>query len=106
VHICGVRSDTPEVKEYAEKLYESLLKQNVEVVYDDRQISAGVMFSDADLVGAPIRVVVSPRNMKENIVEIAARDKSFALKTPLDEAEKTIIAKIGELKKAIADKVK
>lgn len=106
VHICGVRSDTPEVKEYAEKLYESLLKQNVEVVYDDRQISAGVMFSDADLVGAPIRVVVSPRNMKENIVEIAARDKSFALKTPLDEAEKTIIAKIAELKKAIADKVK
>lgn len=106
VHICCVRSDTPEVKQFADELYQNLLKKNIEVIYDDRQISAGVMFSDADLIGAPIRVIVSPRNLKENIVEITARDKSFALKTPLTEAEQIVIEKVAELKKTITDKLK
>lgn len=49
-----------------------------EVIYDDRRISAGVMFSNADLIGVPFRVIVSPRNIKQNIVEIVSRDKSLS----------------------------
>ena len=45
----------------------------MEVLYDDRKVSAGVMFSDADLMGVPIRVIASPRNMKEGCCEIVTR---------------------------------
>ncbi len=81
VHICAVRSDDAQVKENADKLYAELQSRGVEVIYDDRtNASAGVMFSDADLLGCPIRLVVSPRNLKDNVIEVAARDKSFSEK--------------------------
>lgn len=86
VHLCAVRSDDAEVKAYADKLYDELKSRGVEVIYDDRNISAGVMFSDADLLGVPYRVIVSPRNMKQNIVEISSRDKSFKATASVDEA--------------------
>ena len=70
-----------EVKEKADKLYAELQSRGVEVIYDDRaNVSAGVMFSDADLLGCPIRLVVSPRNLKDGVIEVAARDKSFSEK--------------------------
>lgn len=81
VHICAVRSDDAQVKENADKLYAELQSRGVEVIYDDRSnVSAGVMFSDADLLGCPIRLVVSPRNLKDGVIEVAARDKSFSEK--------------------------
>ena len=86
VHLCGMRIDNPEVRAAADKLYEELLEKKVEVIYDDRDVSAGVMFSDADLLGIPLRVIVSPRNLKEDVVEISARDKSFSEKVKLSEA--------------------
>ena len=58
----------------------------MEVIFDDRNVSAGVMFSDADLLGVPVRIIVSPRNLKENCCEITTRDKSFCQKTPLSDA--------------------
>lgn len=90
VHICAVRSDDPEVKKCADELYEKLTAMGIEVIYDDRQVSAGVMFSDADLLGCPVRVIVSPRNLKDGCCEISARDKSFSYKpAAADTAEKT-----------------
>lgn len=61
------------------------------MIYDDRSVRAGVMFSDADLLGVPVRVVVSPRNMKQGIVEVSARDKSFSESVLLDSAVDDII---------------
>ena len=85
-----MRVDDPKVKETADKLYEELKRAGVEVIYDDRNVSAGVMFSDADLIGAPYRVIVSPRNMKNSAVEVVARDKSFSRSIPLDGAAEEI----------------
>ena len=97
VHICAVRADDAEVKEKADALYEDLQKRGVEVIYDDRAVSAGVMFSDADLLGIPLRVIVSPRNLKDGVIEISARDKSFSEKlNPADVADR-IQEKIAEL---------
>ena len=93
VHLCAVRSDDEEVKAYADNLYNLLTEKGVEVIYDDRKtVSAGVMFSDADLLGVPFRVVVSPRNMKGGIVEIASRDKSLKTSATLDTAVDEITA--------------
>ena len=54
------------------------------------------MFSDADLLGIPLRVIVSPRNMKEGAVELAARDKSFRDKVPVGDAFEQIVKKVKE----------
>lgn len=77
VHLCAVRSDDEKVKAAADKLYEDLRAAGIEVIYDDRNVRAGVMFSDADLLGVPLRVVVSPRNLDEGIYELKSRDKSI-----------------------------
>ncbi len=97
VHLCCVRSDQQEVREVADELYAALQNSGVEVIYDDRNVSAGVMFSDADLLGIPVRVVVSPRNLKEGCCEINARDKSFSIKVPVGEALTEIKNKVQSL---------
>ncbi len=59
------------IKDGADKLYQSLLKQGVEVLYDDRDESAGLKFNDADLIGLPWRVVISANT--KNKVELKNR---------------------------------
>lgn len=98
VHLCAVRSDDENVRAYADKLYEELQNMGVEVIYDDRKVSAGVMFSDADLLGVPYRVIVSPRNMKQGAVEVVSRDKSFSEMLSLDTAKEEIIKILNERK--------
>ena len=72
VHLCAVRVDDEEVRAYADKLYE------------DRSVRAGVMFADADLLGIPLRIIVSPKNMKQGVVEVASRDKTLKTQIPLE----------------------
>lgn len=78
-------------------MYEELLRQNVEVIYDDRTVSTGVMFSDADLLGVPARVVARPGNMKESCFEIETRDKRVLLEVPVDNAVSAIKDLINKL---------
>lgn len=86
VHVCCIRPDDEEAKRIADNLYDELQKNKVEVIYDDREgVRAGQMFADADLLGVPIRVVVSPRNLQEGKLEISTRDKS--VKEMVDIAE-------------------
>ncbi|MGI6706514.1 MAG: proline--tRNA ligase [Clostridia bacterium] len=102
IHLCCVRPDNAEVKEFADSLYEQLQRMNLEVIYDDRSVSAGVMFSDADLLGVPVRVIVSPRNMKEQCIEITTRDKKISMKVPLDQAIEKIVNLVNDLKREYA----
>ena len=83
VHLIAIRSDIAAVKEHADTLYAHLQKSGIETLYDDRVVSAGVMLSDADLLGVPVRIIISPRNLKENCCEVSARDKSFSYKVPM-----------------------
>lgn len=97
VHLCCLRSDDTEAKTYADSLYQELQQNYIEVIYDDRNVRPGVMFSDADLLGVPIRLVVSPRNMKESVVELSSRDKSIQKKVALDNVISTIKDLIQEM---------
>ena len=73
VHLLSLGEDETVFKE-AVKVYESLLKAGVEVLFDDRiDVSAGEKFSDADLLGIPLRAVVSARSLKEDGIEIKKR---------------------------------
>lgn len=84
VHLCAVRVDDEEVRAYADKLYEDLQNAGIEVIYDDRSVRAGVIFADADLLGIPLRIIVSPKNMKQGVVEVASRDKTLKTQIPLE----------------------
>ncbi len=106
VHICCLRADDEETKKTADKLYQNLQSSGVEVVYDDREgIRPGAMFSDADLLGVPIRVVVSPRNLKESCVEITTRDKAVKEMVPVEEALDFIQKLKSDLYEKINEKV-
>ena len=82
VHLCAVRVDDASVRACADSLYEQLNDAHVEVLYDDRSVRAGIMFSDADLLGIPYRIIVSPRNLSEQCVELVSRDKTLQEKVP------------------------
>lgn len=58
----------------AESLYKTLTQQGIEVLFDDRDVSAGVKLSDADLIGIPHRVVVSEKSLKEGGFEYKKRN--------------------------------
>ena len=105
VHICCLRADDEVIKAAADDIYNTLLKKGVEVIYDDRDVRAGVMFSDADLLGVPVRVVVSPRSLGENMIELSTRDKKVSKKVPKDQIIEEICALIAELQREIEEKV-
>ena len=104
VHLCCLRADDAEAKAFADELYASLQKEHIEVIYDDRNVRPGVMFSDADLLGVPIRLVVSPRNMKDAVVELSSRDKSVQDKVALDAVVPTVKDLIAKMIKEIESK--
>ncbi len=86
VHLCSMRADDPEVAAMSQKIYDELTAKGIEVIWDDRPVSAGVMFADADLFGVPVRVIVSPKGLKNGTIEISKRDKSLRDNKPVDEA--------------------
>ena len=105
VHLCCIRSDDPEAKSCADQLYQELQSRQVEVLYDDRPVRAGVMFSDADLLGVPIRVVVSPRNLQEGCCEISSRDKRISLKVAATQVVPAVQELIRQLTREIEEKI-
>ena len=73
--LVGLDVDKPETSQAAEQLYADLLAAGVEVLFDDRAESAGVKFNDADLIGLPVRVVVSKRSLKNGGIELKLRSQ-------------------------------
>jgi len=74
----------------AEEVYKLLQDKGIEVLWDERDISPGVKFADADLLGMPVRLVVSPRT--EQNVEFKLRSEKDAQVISLDEAIEKIKA--------------
>ncbi|MBI4033391.1 prolyl-tRNA synthetase [Candidatus Saccharibacteria bacterium] len=73
----------PNVTEAADKTYNSLTSAGVGVVYDDRNVSAGEMFADADLIGIPVRLVISDKTVAGNGAEIKPRSSNEAQIVPI-----------------------
>jgi len=78
VSLTALNMKDSEIVEAADALYAELLDNGVEVLYDDRDESPGVKFNDSDLLGLPLRLVVSPRNLRQGVVEVKARSDSEA----------------------------
>ena len=95
VHLVGLNLEREDVRIVAEELYDMMQNDNLEVLYDDREESAGVKFNDADLLGLPVRLVVSTRNLRENMVEVRQRTEEDGKLIPLSEVAGLIRELIG-----------
>jgi len=83
IHLVVLGSDERVVTK-AEEVYAELEALGYEVLYDDRDESAGVKFNDADLIGIPLRLTLSRRTLKENAIEIKLRWEEGYETTGLD----------------------
>ena len=72
------------VNAVSNKIYQELLEAKIDVVFDDRGERPGAMFADWELIGVPLRVVVSERGLKAGIVEVQARRETAASVVPVD----------------------
>jgi prolyl-tRNA synthetase len=93
LYLCPLYKENTKVAKVAEKLYTELEAAGFEVLFDDRPESPGVKFNDADLLGIPLRVTVSPRTLEKKSVEIKKRAEKEAELVPLD----GVVEKLKEL---------
>ncbi|HEX7735987.1 MAG TPA: proline--tRNA ligase [Ktedonobacteraceae bacterium] len=96
VNLLGLDLDKAENRQIAEQLYASLNAAGIEVLYDDRLESAGVKFNDADLLGLPLRAVVSKRSLKNRGVELKSRADSSGRIISLEEVVEVIRAEVNK----------
>jgi len=95
VHLVGLTLDRPDVRDAAERLYDDLRAAGLDVLYDDREESAGVKFNDADLLGMPLRVTISPRTLEKQSVEVKPRAHPHADLVPLARAVSDVCERLG-----------
>ena len=91
VYLCPLYREGSRVADITEKLYQDLEAAGIEVLFDDRAESPGVKFNDADLLGIPFRITVSPRTLEKDSVEFKKRAEKDSQIVPLSEI-------IGKLK--------
>ncbi len=96
IYLCPLYREGSKVVEVAESLYTRLEAAGLEVLFDDRDESPGVKFNDADLLGIPVRLTVSPRTLEKDSVELKMRSEKESELVPIKE----IVAKLRELLEA------
>ncbi len=95
VHLVSLARDNQEAEAAADQLYNQLSDAGLEVLYDDRDESAGAKFADADLIGCPLRLTVSPRTLKEEAVEFKLRSQTDHELVPLAKVANAVAAKLA-----------
>ncbi len=93
VHICPLRIGEPPIAQTAQRIYEDLKEKGIDVLLDDRLESPGVKFNDADLIGIPLRLTLSPRTLQNQSIEVKWRTEAKAEIMPLE----GIAGKIAEM---------
>lgn len=98
VHFCPLRLDDENVSAVADEIYKQMEDAGIEVLYDDRNLSAGIKLTDSELMGVPIRVIISPKTMKEQQAEITMRESGEKFFIPIKDL-------VSELKAIIKDEI-
>ncbi len=91
VHVVSVAGKDGAPQRAAETLYNRLVSSGIEVLYDDRDLRAGEKFADADLIGIPLRVIVSDKSLEKGGYEI--KDRRTGTTSVL--AEKELLSRLG-----------
>ncbi len=94
IHLLGLNMKKEAVVNESEKIYKTLNDNGFDVLFDDRtNVQAGFKFSDADLIGLPVQIIVGERGLKENQVELKIRATGERMNVKLDE----LVTKVIEL---------
>ncbi|HEV2009400.1 MAG TPA: proline--tRNA ligase [Candidatus Limnocylindria bacterium] len=102
VHVVGLPMNDETVRSTADALVATLEQKGVQVLFDDRDESAGVKFADADLIGIPFRVTVSKRSLQSKSVELKGRASTEAELIPRDLAADRILKIVRRAREAAA----
>jgi prolyl-tRNA synthetase len=90
VHLVEINpKKAPAVAGEAEKLYQELTAAGIETLWDDREATVGEKFADADLIGIPMRLIISEKTVAENVVELKNRASEKSEKIPRKEILKS-----------------
>ena len=84
VYLCPIFAGNTGVSDAAENLYHALEEGGISTLVDDRSESPGVKFNDADLLGLPLRITISPRTIENRCAELKWRDEKSSSLLPLD----------------------
>ena len=98
IYLCPLRLDDENVAKTTLEINNILEEAGYEILFDDRNISAGSKFADSELMGIPIRIVISPRSLQNNEIEITIRktgEKIMCLKGELLKTLKSIVDNLG-----------
>jgi prolyl-tRNA synthetase len=90
LHLLSIGADKAQVAGAADQLYHALQEAGYEVLYDDRAERAGVKFNDADLVGIPLHLTVSPKTLAQDGVELKERSAKERCLVPLPDLVSTL----------------
>ncbi len=77
VHVIGLNGKDANVMTLAQQIHDTLIVNGIETILDNRDIRAGEKFADADLIAAPIRLIVSENNLTRNVIEVKYRINDF-----------------------------
>jgi prolyl-tRNA synthetase len=102
VHVVGLPMTDETVRATADALVSTLEEKGVQVLFDDREESAGVKFADADLIGIPYRVTVSKRSLQSKSVELKARASTEAELVSQDMAVDRLVDIVRRAREAAA----
>ena len=98
IHFCPLRLDDENVSTVADELYKKMIDSGIEVLFDDRNVSAGIKLTDSELMGIPIRVVISPKTMANAEAEVTIRQSGEKIFVPIAEL-------IPELKEMVQEQL-
>jgi prolyl-tRNA synthetase len=96
VYLCTLNPDKEGVLDAGEHLYAALKAAGIEVLYDDRVASPGVKFNDADLIGIPVRLTVSPRTLASRSIEMKRRNEKESQLVTLESAVSEVSRMVRE----------
>ncbi len=102
VHLVALPMNDETVRSAAETLVATLEDKGIQVLFDDRDESAGVKFADADLIGIPFRVTVSKRSLTSKSVELKPRASTEAELVPQDVAADRLVDIVRRAREAAA----
>ncbi|MBT3786352.1 proline--tRNA ligase [bacterium] len=103
LHLCMLDKKKEDIERVTLGLYEEFRAAKVDVLIDDRDEKAGFQFADADLIGAPLRVVVSKKTLSENMCELTERGKRDKELIPLTQIVPTVRTRIEQMLSKFSD---
>lgn len=98
IHLICLTPKLKKIKKLSDEIYKRLISKGFEVLYDDREdISPGFKFKDADLIGVPLQMIISEKNVQTGEVEVKFRRTSERLKLKITDIENSIPKMVKKL---------